>query len=132
MMMTKKAIALWVIALLGLIAGSVLLRLGDGTRVQVRALALAAAATEREATRVKAAEAGRVPLALHFTPRGLVSTLSGESVNIERAPANEVFAAMIDYERRGLGSVGQFAFALPEPGRVSGVLVPAPIPAAQK
>ncbi len=132
MMMTKKATGLWAVALLGLVAGSVLLRMGDSTRVQVRADALAAQATEREAERVKASENGHVPIALHFTPRGLVASLSGESVNFERASANEVFAAMIDYERRGLGAIGQFALALPEPGRVSGTLVPALKPAAQK
>ena len=132
MMMTKKALILWAVALIGIIAGSVLLRMGDSTRVQVRASALAANATERETTRVKAAENARVPLALHLTPRGFVASLTGENVNVERAPANEVFAAMIDYERRGFGTIGQFAFALPVLGRVSGTLVPASIPAAQK
>ena len=118
-LLTKRAMVLWFIALVGLIAGSLLLRMSDGARVQAKIAAYEANATAREAARIKATETGGVPLALHFTPRRLVSSINGEKVNFERASANEVFATMLDYERRGLGQIGQFAFALPEPGRVS-------------
>jgi hypothetical protein len=133
--MTRKAIVLWLIGLAGLIVGGVLLRMSDGVRTQVGSANATLAATQREAARIAAGPANPMPLSVAFSSRNLLPSNITGNVSIERAPANDVFNALIDYERKGLGAISQFAFAFPEPGRASGSATPlalAPIPAAQK
>jgi hypothetical protein len=133
--MTRKAIVLWLLALAGLIAGGVFLRLSDGVRAQASVANATLAATQREVARIGAGPPNPMPLSMAFTSRNLLPSNITGNVTIERAPANDVFNALIDYERKGLGAIAQFAFAFPEPGRASGSATPlalTPIPAAQK
>jgi hypothetical protein len=133
--MTRKAIVLWLIGLVGLIVGSVLLHMSDSVRTQVGNANAMLAATQREASRIAAGSPNPMPLAMAFTTRNLLPSNITGNISIERAPANDVFNALMDYERKGLGTISQFAFAFPEPGRASGSATPlalTPIPAAQK
>jgi hypothetical protein len=127
--MTRKGIVLWIIALVGLTAGGVLLRLSDGVRAKTIVANAALAATQREATRIGAGPPNPMPLSMQFTARGLAPTMSADKVSVERVSANEVFGALIDYERKGAGALSQFAFAFPEPGRASGSATPLARPA---
>jgi hypothetical protein len=131
-MMTRKAITLWAMALFAVIVGSILLRVGDGVRAQASALGHAANATQREVARIQSSSVTPVPLAIHLIARGVISNATGDKVNLERAGANDALTALLDFERRGLGTIAQFSFAFPEPGRVSGVVTANIIPAAQK
>jgi hypothetical protein len=131
-MMTRNAIYLWIIAVVAMIAGAVLLRMGDGVRAQTIAVNHATNATQREISRIQSTGATPIPLSTHLIARGLVSNVTGDKVNLERAGANDTLNSLIEFERRGLGAIGQFGFAFPEPGRVSGVVTANPIPAAQK
>jgi hypothetical protein len=132
MMMTRNAIVLWICALIAIIVGSIFLRLGDGVRAQAVVAGYAANATQREIARIQSAGATPIPLTTHLIARGLISNVVGDKANLERTGANDALTALIDFERRGLGAIGQFSFAVPEPGRVSGVVTANPIPAAQK
>ncbi len=140
-MMTRRSHILWAIALVAMLVGTALLRMGDGLRAQATTLDHAKNATQREIARIQTGADTPIPLATHFIARGLVASATGDNINLERVGANDALNALLDFERRGLGTLARFTFAFPEPGRLSGSVSSSnasvnasgsPLPAAQK